>query len=278
MRPSCPTTPRLYDRDGKLQGVFAAARDVTERKLFEQELQEKNLALENASLAKDRFLASMSHELRTPMNAIIGFTGTLLMKLPGPLNDEQERQLTTVQGSAKHLLSIINDLLDLAKIESGTVELSPEPVDCNAVVAEVAETLKPLAVAKGLTFTATTDPNGATAVTDRRSLSQIVINLANNAIKFTESGTVDVSVRASNGRLYVAVTDSGPGISPADQERIFTAFERTAGAVRRTYEGTGLGLHISQRLVELLGGELSVRSEVGRGSVFTIALPARSDS
>lgn len=123
----------LYDQEGKLQGVFAAARDVTERKLWEQTLQEKNLELEQANLAKDRFLASMSHELRTPLNAIIGFAGTLLMKLPGPLTGDQERQLSTIRSSAGHLLSLINDLLDLAKIDSGRVDLRFEPVDCTSV-------------------------------------------------------------------------------------------------------------------------------------------------
>ena len=120
----------FFDREGKLQGVFAAARDVTERKRFEQTLQEKNVELENANFAKDRFLASMSHELRTPLNAIIGFTGTLLMKLPGPSYKDQEKQLTTIQTSARHLLSLINDLLDLAKIESGKVELKLKSVVC----------------------------------------------------------------------------------------------------------------------------------------------------
>ncbi|HYY89811.1 MAG TPA: PAS domain S-box protein, partial [Chloroflexota bacterium] len=140
----------FVNQEDELQGVFAAARDVTERKRFEQALQEKNLELEQASLAKDRFLASMSHELRTPLNAIIGFTGTLLMKLPGPLNNEQERQLEMVQTSGKHLLSIINDLLDLAKIESGKVQLALEPVDCRSVVEEVVRSLRSLAEDKGL--------------------------------------------------------------------------------------------------------------------------------
>jgi PAS domain S-box-containing protein len=144
----------LKDRDGKLEGVFAAARDVTDRRRFEKTLQEKNVELEKASQAKDRFLASMSHELRTPLNAILGFTGTLLMKLPGPLTGEQESQLSTVRNSAKHLLSIINDLLDLAKIESGKIELSLERVSCRSVVKEVVDTLQPLASAKNLALDA----------------------------------------------------------------------------------------------------------------------------
>jgi PAS domain S-box-containing protein len=160
------------DREGKLQGVFAAARDVTERKRFEQTLQEKNVELEGANQAKDRFLASMSHELRTPLNAIIGFTGTMLMKLPGPLNPEQAKQLTTIQSSSKHLLSLINDLLDLAKIESGKVELQPEPVACRSVLEEVSAGLRPLGEAKGLKFELAAQNGEIMVNTDRRALTR----------------------------------------------------------------------------------------------------------
>jgi PAS domain S-box-containing protein len=159
----------FHDRDRRLQGVVAAARDVTELKRFEQTLKQSNVDLENASLAKDRFLASMSHELRTPLNAVIGFTGTLLMKLPGPLTADQESQLRTVQTSARQLLSLINDLLDLAKIESGKVEVHFERVLCQSVIDEIASALSPLAAAKGLTFAVTArhaglrGPDGSTS-------------------------------------------------------------------------------------------------------------------
>ena len=162
------------DQSGNLQGVFAAARDVTERKRFEQTLQEKNVELENANLAKDRFLASMSHELRTPLNAIIGFTGTILMGLPGPLTPDQDKQLRTVQSSARHLLSLINDLLDLAKIESGKVEVKFEPVICQSVIDEVANTLRPLAEAKGIEFSVKAPKSSVRIQSDRRVLSQII--------------------------------------------------------------------------------------------------------
>jgi PAS domain S-box-containing protein len=161
----------FYDRDGKLQGVFAAARDVTERKRFEQALQEKNVELESANLAKDRFLASMSHELRTPLNAIIGFTGTLLMKMAGPLTGDQEEQLQTIDASAQHLLSLINDLLDLAKIESGKVELELEPIECRSLVREVAASLQPLAERKGLRLEVALPAQDLVLRTDRRALS-----------------------------------------------------------------------------------------------------------
>ncbi|MCI0712092.1 MAG: PAS domain S-box protein [Chloroflexi bacterium] len=266
----------FYDRDGKLQGVFAAARDVTERKRFEQTLQEKNVELENANFAKDRFLASMSHELRTPLNAIIGFTGTLLMKLPGPLTNDQDTQLKTIKSSANHLLSLINDLLDLAKIESGKVELSFEPVVCQSVIAEVSATLRPLAEAKGLRFKLEVPEEAIVIQTDRRALGQIIINLTNNAIKFTEQGEVCLTLRQilqnDSQVTEIGVTDTGAGIRPEDQERLFQAFQRVDPAASRHQEGTGLGLYLSQKLADLLGVKITLHNEYGEGSTFTLTV------
>jgi signal transduction histidine kinase len=160
----------------------------------EQALHEKNVELENAVLAKDRFLARLSHELRTPLNAVIGFTGTLLMELPGPLNNEQRRQLETAQTAARNLLSIINDLLDLAKIESGKVELSRQEVSCRALLNDVVGALRPLADAKGLALEAMVPDRDVTVRTNAKVLSQILVNLTSNAIKFTEEGKVELSV------------------------------------------------------------------------------------
>ncbi|MBI5508652.1 MAG: PAS domain S-box protein [Deltaproteobacteria bacterium] len=264
------------DRDGKLQGVFAAARDVTERKRFELTLQEKNLEMENANLAKDRFLASMSHELRTPLNAIIGFTGTLLMKLPGPLTGDQDNQLKTIQSSAKHLLSLINDLLDLAKIESGKVEVNLEQVSCRSVVEEVKAALAPLAEAKGLKFDLKLPDEDLLARTDRRALSQILLNLTNNAIKFIEAGgeiTLELRRRAGDGsaKTEFAVADTGIGIKPEDQVRLFQAFTQVGGPAGR-HEGTGLGLHLSKKLAELLDGRITFTSSFGKGSEFVFTI------
>src|ERR1700732_4626966 len=166
--------------------AMSAIRDITEGRRFERTLQGKDVELENAGRAKDRFLAAMSHELRTPLNAVLGFTGTLLMRLPGPLNADQERQLQTVQSSARHLLSLINDLLDLAKIELGKIELSLEPVVCQSVLEEISSSLRRLAENKGLEFHLNAPESELIVRTDRRALSQILINLVNNAIKFTE--------------------------------------------------------------------------------------------
>ena len=261
-------------RTGSDQLVSSSIRDVTNRKRDERALQEKNIELETANLAKDRFLASMSHELRTPLNAIIGFTGTLLMKLPGPLTPDQDHQLHIVQNSARHLLSLINDLLDLAKIESGKVEVDSEPVVCQRVVHEVLTTLRPLAEAKGLTFELSLPAQDVTVRTDRRALNQILLNLANNAIKFTESGHVRIELTRADDRVEIRVVDTGIGIRAEDQEALFGAFAQLSSAVRR--EGTGLGLHVSRKLAELLGGTIGFSSEFGKGSTFVLTLADRS--
>jgi signal transduction histidine kinase len=216
----------------------------------------------------------MSHELRTPLNAIIGFTGTLLMRLPGPLTPDQDHQLKTVQGSARHLLSLINDLLDLAKIESGNVENQTEPIACQAVLDEVVAALRPLAEAKGLVFESRLLAGGATVRADRRAFSQILINLTNNAIKFTDSGQVRLELvdpGAHSPMIEIRVIDSGMGIKPEDQEKLFKAFSRLVSSGR--HAGTGLGLHLSQKLAGLLGGSITFTSEPGTGSTFVLSLP-----
>jgi len=264
----------LDTEDGPL--VSSSIRDITDRKRVEHALQEKNVELERASLAKDRFLASMSHELRTPLNAVIGFTGTLLMRLPGPLTTDQERQLKTIQSSARHLLSLINDLLDLAKIDSGKVELTFEPVACRKVIEDVAASLRPLAEAKGLSFDVATPDGDIIVRSVPRPLSQILINLAGNAIKFTDHGGVGLTLRRrpdlGSGAVAISVADTGRGIPPADQARLFEAFAQVETGSAPRHEGSGLGLHLSQRLAGLLGGSITVESVPGAGSTFTLVL------
>ncbi|MGZ5140073.1 MAG: PAS domain S-box protein [Burkholderiales bacterium] len=264
----------LETEEGTL--VSSAIRDITERKRFERALQEKNSELENANLAKDRFLANMSHELRTPLNAIIGFTGTLLMKLPGPLNEEQEKQLKTVQSSSRHLLALINDLLDVAKIEAGKFEPYFEPVNCRTLIDDVLATLRPEADRKGLALAVTLPEQEIIISTDRRALSQIVLNLANNAVKFTEKGRVHLALRKTiadgNESIEICVKDSGIGIRAADQTKLFAPFSQVDVSKTRTREGTGLGLHLSQKLAEMLEGSISFESEYGNGSTFTLTL------
>lgn len=257
--------------------VMSAIRDVSERKRFEKALQDKNLELEKANRAKDRFLASMSHELRTPLNAVIGFTDTLLMRLPGELNPAQERQLQIVRSNANHLLSLINDLLNLAKIEAGRIELNPELTECCSLVRETAASLQPQAQAKGLDLIVELPDRAVDFRVDRRALHQILINLAGNAIKFTETGHVRlrltvVPVEAGRSGIEFVVQDTGPGISAEEQGVLFEAFVQGRAARLRGGEGTGLGLHLSRKLAELLGGELICRSTPGKGSTFVLRL------
>ncbi len=258
---------RVQERTAELQ------KEIAERMRFQKTLEQKTIELEKADQAKSQFLAAMSHELRTPLNAILGFTGTLLMKLPGPLNDDQEEQLRIVENSATHLLSLINDLLDLAKIESGKVELKPERVVCQGLIREVVTTLQPLARAKRLLLAARVPDEELIVRTDRRALAQILLNLTSNAIKFTERGWVhlDLDRRQVNGGALtsISVTDTGVGIRAEDQAKLFGAFEQVA---RGRQQGTGLGLHLSQKLATLLGGEICFRSKQGEGSTFTLLL------
>jgi protein-histidine pros-kinase len=264
----------LETEDGLL--ATAAIRDVTQRQRFERDLREANLELEAASRAKDRFLASMSHELRTPLNAILGFTGTLVMGLPGPLNAEQTKQLKTVQTNGKHLLSLINDLLDLARIESGKIELVIESIDGEALLQEVALGLRPLAEEKGLAIDVVAD-KGHTVESDRRALRQILINLANNAIKFTDEGRISLELHRTDATAQVtrfSVVDTGCGIKEADQKQLFAAFEQIGGSGTHPYAGTGLGLYICQTLAALMGAAITFESAFGQGSTFGLELVA----
>ncbi|HEX7718932.1 MAG TPA: PAS domain S-box protein [Woeseiaceae bacterium] len=267
----------LETEDGTL--VSSAIRDITDRKLVERALQEKNEELAKANKAKDSFLATMSHELRTPLNAIIGFTGTLLMRLPGPLTADQEKQLKTVQSSSRHLLALINDLLDVAKIEAGKVELSPEPVDCGAVVDEVVNALRPEASRKGLAFLADLQDVPIVVTTDRRALRQVVLNLINNGLKFTDTGSIHIALHRVSNELgpfvEISVTDTGVGIRPEDQAKLFEPFAQLDILRAKTREGSGLGLHLSAKLADLMGGKIDFSSEFGKGSIFKLVLPDR---
>ena len=256
--------------------IMSAIRDISERKRIELALQENNVELAKASAAKDRFLAAMSHELRTPLNAIIGFTGTMLMKLPGPINDEQGKQLRMVQSSARHLLSMINDLLDLTTIESGKLELEWAPLRCRELVDEVLSGFEPMLRQKGLALEVAA-ADIPPLDTDRRALRQILMNLIENAIKFTETGKVLVGLNSATvgGRdcISISVSDTGAGIRPEAQSTLFQAFSPLDSGVMRQFEGTGVGLHLSQKLAALLGGQILFDSEYDVGSIFTLVLP-----
>ncbi len=243
------------------------------------EIAQKNLQLQDISRTKSEFVANMSHELRTPLNAVLGFTGTLLMRLPGPLTADQEKQLRTIQSSARHLLSLINDLLDVEKIESGKFDIHLEEVVLQSVVREVFDTLQPLAAQKNLEFRMSLPKASIKLLTDRRALSQMLINLLNNAIKFTQEGHVSLQLsrrRTGNfGTVELIISDTGIGILPERQGQLFQPFMQLDASSTRNFDGTGLGLYLSRRLATLVGGHLHCKSEYGKGSVFTLALPVQ---
>jgi two-component system sensor histidine kinase/response regulator len=257
------------------------AHHAGELETINREIALKNLELAEASRMKSAFIANMSHELRTPLNAIIGFTGALLMKLPGPLTPEQDKQLNTIRTSARHLLSLINDILDVAKIEAGKVTLELESVQCQDLVKDVVDTLRPLAVQKNLTLEMELANPAIVLETDRRALTQILLNLGNNAIKFTETGTVRVTLAEKPGEnggknvIEFSVADSGAGIREEDQAKLFQAFSQLDSTSTRHAEGAGLGLYLCQNLANLIGGTLFFKSDFGHGSTFTLALTAK---
>lgn len=294
--------------------VFLTIADITDRKNAERKLREVNERLESkvqertaelrtalvraeaADRLKSAFLATMSHELRTPLNSIIGFTGIVLQGMAGPVNEEQSRQLGMVRGSARHLLALINDVLDLSKIEAGQLEMRAEPFDLRALVERVVATVQPMAENKSLKLELSIEPTLRHMVSDPRRVEQILLNIASNAVKFTVQGSVHIHAQEvqytpshtshGNGNGHVrgakpdtvpavriAVTDTGIGIRKEDQASLFLPFRQIDTGLSRQHEGTGLGLSICRRLSELLGGEISVHSEWSKGSTFVVTLP-----
>jgi len=274
----------------KMRGTF---QDITDRKRAEEKLQEAHASLERRvrertaelALAKDRaeqadrvksvFLASMSHELRTPLNSIIGFTGILLQGLAGPLNDEQTKQMEMVRSSGRHLLALINDVLDLSKIEAGQLAVQSEPVRMARVIDSVVKTLSPLADEKGLAVEAHVAPDVKDIISDARRVEQVLINLVGNALKFTSEGGVRIECRAEKDDVVTRVTDTGIGIKPKDMDKLFGMFQQIPAGQPRSGGGTGLGLAVSRKLVETLGGRIWAESQWGVGSTFTFTLPLR---
>jgi signal transduction histidine kinase len=245
----------------------------TELQARTQELEDKSRQLEAASRHKSEFLANMSHELRTPLNAIIGFSEVLCERMFGELNEKQDEYLKDIYVSGQHLLSLINDILDLSKIEAGKMELEPTDFDLPAAIDNALTLVRERASRRGLTLRRTIDQDVGVIRADARKLKQVLLNLLSNAIKFTpEGGRIDVRAAMNGAVVEVSVTDTGVGIAPADQETVFEEF-RQVGTADKKVEGTGLGLGLSRKFVQLHGGKLWVQSEAGRGSTFRFTLP-----
>jgi signal transduction histidine kinase len=243
-----------------------------------RDLAAANERLQELDRLKSEFLATMSHELRTPLNSIIGFTGILRQGLAGPLNDEQKKQLGMVQFSARHLLGLINDLLDLSRIESGRMGIDREDFPIAEVVAEVVQSLTPMAGQKNLALETETDDPALVLHSDRKKCFQILLNFANNAVKFTNAGRVLIAVQATAASVEISVTDTGIGIKPDSMAQLFEAFRQVDGSARRVYEGTGLGLYLCKKLASMLGGSVSAASDFGHGSRFAFTLPRENST
>jgi PAS domain S-box-containing protein len=279
------------DAGGQFIGYVGTITDITERVRAESELRGLNTELEarvaqrteelsaamyqaqEADRLKSTFLATMSHELRTPLNSIIGFTGVLLQGLAGPLNAEQTKQMSMVRDSARHLLALINDVLDISKIEAGQLRLERYSFEMPAALEAALNSVLPQAQKKGLALSASIAPQVGTVVSDRRRVEQVLLNLLSNAIKFTEQGEVQLICRVQGGWLETSVRDTGSGIRPDDLGKLFQPFKQLETGLNRRHEGTGLGLAICKHLVGLLGGQIRVESVWGQGSTFTFTLP-----
>ncbi|MFL5561915.1 MAG: PAS domain S-box protein [Gemmatimonadaceae bacterium] len=293
----------FHDRDRRLQGVFAAARDVTELKQFEHELQQKNVELEDASRMKSEFLANMSHELRTPLNAIIGFSEVLKDGMLGDLTEKQRGFIGDIFNSGTHLLSLINDILDLSKVEAGKMTLDLDPVELMPVFTNSLSIIREKAASRQVRLTSAVADKVGSLQLDARKLKQILYNLLSNAVKFTGDGG-QVALQASRvkrdsvgklsgtwpGRTFplasdefeefleISVLDTGMGMTAEGLERLFKPFSQVDSGLARKFEGTGLGLAMVKLLAELHGGSVAVESAVGEGSRFTVWLPIRQTS
>jgi signal transduction histidine kinase len=240
------------------------------------ELRRLYTELEAASRHKSEFLANMSHELRTPLNAIIGFSQVLRDEMVGSVNEKQAEYLDDIISSGNHLLSLINDVLDLSKVEAGQVELEVHPFSLREALERGVVMVRERATEDGVRVAFVVDPEVDVVAGDERRIKQVIFNLLSNAVKFTPAGgEIDVSATRVNGEVRVSVADTGPGIAPEDRERIFEEFQQSETGVGHR-EGTGLGLALSKRFVELHGGRIWLESELGRGSTFTFALPTGS--
>lgn len=288
----------VTDDTGKVKEILSIGADITQQRAAEQAIRNLNASLEkrvaertaelkkalvraeSADKLKSAFLATMSHELRTPLNSIIGFTGIVRQELAGPLNVEQKKQLGMVRSSAHHLLELINDILDISKIEAGQLQMRPSSFDIKESILRVCELVRPLATAKDIAILSEIPDDLPSMLGDQRRIEQIVINLLNNAIKFSDEGEVILEISMLSGAeditgraVEIRVSDRGIGIDPNDLKELFQPFRQLDTGLTREHEGTGLGLAICRRLANLMGGNIQAESTPGQGSTFTVILP-----
>jgi PAS domain S-box-containing protein len=264
VRDALLTVSGIRDTSGKLIGYVGTVEDLTERRRAER--------AEVENQAKSRFLALMSHELRTPLNAVLGFSQLLERQDFGPLNERQVRYVFNIRSAGQHLLSLVNDLLDLSKVAAGRMEFVAEVVDVQSVFDDSLTSIRLAAEAKGLTLEQSVEP-GLTAYADDVRLRQVVVNLLSNAVKFTQTGGISVKAAAVGDQTCIEVTDSGIGIPTDKQSRLFVEFSQVDSSLARTQQGSGLGLALSKGLITGMGGSIKVDSEEGKGSKFSVLIP-----
>ena len=270
------TVRPFTDKQIELASTFADQAVIAiENVRLLNEIQDKSRQLEVASQHKSQFLANMSYELRTPLNAILGYTELMADGIYGQLPEKTMGVLKRLESNGKHLLGLINDVLDLSKIEAGQLVLDLSDYSLEDIAQTVRSTLEPLAADKKLAFKVEVAPKMPAGHGDGRRLTQVLINLVGNAIKFTDAGEVVINATATDGSFHLSVRDTGPGISAADQAKLFQEFQQADNAITRKKGGTGLGLAISKRIIEMHGGKIWVELQVGQGSTFSFTVPVR---
>lgn len=266
----------MQQQTEELQNQTEELRQTTDTlEMQNTELEEKRRQVESSNKLKSEFLANMSHELRTPLNSIMALSSVLIMRAKKKLNNEENDYLKIIERNGKRLLALINDILDLSKIEAGKMDVHPKPVSLGGLIQTITENIHTLSEQKSLDLTLNLEDNLPKIETDEARLHQALLNIVANAVKFTDKGSIEVSTKHDKKFVYIEVKDSGIGIAQEVLPHIFDEFRQADGTTSRQYEGTGLGLSITKKMMDVLGGEIQVKSELNIGSVFTVILPIK---